>query len=55
MTDSPSNRLRRRLVVTGGAGLAAAGLGVFSRAALAQRTSIDLPVANGHRNLVAFP
>ena len=53
MTDLPRNRLRRRLVV--GGGIAAAGLGVFSRAAQAQRTSVDLPVVNGHRELVAFP
>ena len=55
MTHTPSNRLRRRLVVAGGAGLATAGLGAFSRAAYAQRTSIELPIANGQRNLVAFP
>ena len=56
MTDLPRNRLRRRLVVAGGAGIAAAvGLGAFSRAAQAQRTSVDLPVVNGHRNLVAYP
>ena len=53
MTDLPRNRLRRRLVV--GGGIAAAGLGAFSRAAQAQRTSVDLPVVNGHRELVAFP
>ncbi len=55
MTNAPNNRLRRRLVVAGAAGIAAAGLGAFSRAARAQRTGVDLPVANGHRNLVAFP
>jgi DMSO/TMAO reductase YedYZ molybdopterin-dependent catalytic subunit len=55
MTDSPSNRLRRRLVVAGGAGIAAAGLGAFSRPARAAAASVDLPVANGSRNLVAFP
>ena len=55
MTNSSSNRLRRRLVLAGGAGIATAGLGGFSRAALAQRTGVDLPIANGHRNLVAFP
>ena len=54
MTNFSSNRLRRRLVLAGGAGIAA-GLGGFSRAATAQRTSLDLPVVNGHRNLVAFP
>ena len=55
MTNIPSNRLRRRLLVAGGAGLAASSLGAFSRAALAQQAGVDLPVANGHRNLVAFP
>ena len=55
MTDSSRNRLRRRLVFAGGAGIATVGLGAFSRSARAQRTSVDLPIANGHRNLVAFP
>ena len=32
------------------------GLGTFgARGARARRASVDLPVANGHRNLVAFP
>ena len=52
MTDSSRNRLRRRLVFAGGAGIAAAGFGGIARAATA---SVDLPIANGHRNLVAFP
>jgi DMSO/TMAO reductase YedYZ molybdopterin-dependent catalytic subunit len=52
MTNSPANRLRRRLVVAGSAGLATSLLG---RAARAQGASIELPVANGHRELVAFP
>src|SRR5471030_197590 len=55
MTNPPSNRLRRRLVVAGGAGLATAGLGAFSRAARAAAATGELPIANGHRNLVAFP
>ena len=55
MTSSPYNRLRRRLLVAGGASLVAGGLGSLSRAARAQRASLDLPIANGHRNLVAFP
>ena len=50
MTDSPRNRLRRRLVVASAAGIA--GFGRASRAATA---SVDLPVVNGHRNLIAFP
>jgi sulfite dehydrogenase (cytochrome) subunit A len=56
MTDTPSNRLRRRLVVASGASIATAvGLGAFGRSALAQEAGVDLPVANGHRRLVAFP
>ncbi len=56
MTDTPRNRLRRRLVVASGAGIATAvGLGAFSRPARAQDASVDLPIANGHRRLVAFP
>lgn len=56
MTDSPSNRLRRRLVIAGGASIAAAaGLGVCSRSARAQSASVDLPIVNGRRRLVAFP
>jgi len=49
-----TNRLRRRLI-TGGAGLlAGASLGALARSALAQATT-ELPMVNGHRNLVAFP
>jgi sulfite dehydrogenase (cytochrome) subunit A len=56
MTNAPSNRLRRRLVVAGGAGLATSmGLGAFSRGARAAPATVELPIANGHRNLVAFP
>jgi DMSO/TMAO reductase YedYZ molybdopterin-dependent catalytic subunit len=50
-----TDRLRRRLL-TGGAGLLAAGsLGTLSRAVLAQTASIELPMVNGRRNLVAYP
>jgi len=50
-----TDRLRRRLL-TGGAGLlAAGGLGTLSRAVLAQTASIELPMVNGRRNLVAYP
>jgi sulfite dehydrogenase len=56
MTDSDStNRLRRRLVFGGAGLLAGVGLGGLSRAALAQAATVDLPIANGHRNVVAFP
>ncbi len=55
MTDSPRNRLRRRLVVASGAGIAAGiALGTSSRPARAQGASVDLPIANGRRNLVAY-
>lgn len=50
-----TNRLRRRLVTGGAAMLAGAGLGTLSRAALAQAATVDLPMVNGKRNLVAFP
>jgi sulfite dehydrogenase len=46
---------RRRLLAGGAGALAAAGLGSLSRTALAQAASIDLPMVNGHRHLVAFP
>ncbi len=54
MTNSPSSRLRRRLLVASGAGLVTGGLGTFG-GARAQGTEIDLPIVNGHRRLVAFP
>ena len=56
MTDLDSTRrLRRRLLTGGAAALAGAGLGVLGRSALAQATTIELPIANGRRNLAAFP
>jgi sulfite dehydrogenase len=56
MSDTETtNRLRRRLMTGGAAMLAGAGLGTFSRAALAQAASVELPMVNGRRNLVAFP
>jgi sulfite dehydrogenase (cytochrome) subunit A len=55
MTRDNTSRLRRRLVTGGAAALAGAGLGTLARSALAQATTIDLPIANGRRNLVAFP
>jgi DMSO/TMAO reductase YedYZ molybdopterin-dependent catalytic subunit len=55
MTNAPSNRLRRRLLAAGGAGIATAGWSRLARAASTAPTSLDLPIANGHRNLVAFP
>ena len=53
--DNATNRLRRRLIVGGAGALAASGLGVMSKAAFAQSTTVDLPFVNGRRNLVAFP
>jgi len=50
-----TNRLRRRLVAGGAAALAGAGLGAAARTALAQAAVTELPIANGRRNLVAFP
>jgi sulfite dehydrogenase len=49
-----TNLARRRLVAGGAAALAGAGLGAVGRTALAQ-SAVDLPIANGRRNLVAFP
>ena len=54
MRHDPIADHQRRRVLAGGAGvLAAAGLGLAGRAATAQ--AVDLPIANGHRNLVAYP
>jgi DMSO/TMAO reductase YedYZ molybdopterin-dependent catalytic subunit len=49
--NEESRRLRRRLLA-GGAGAMLASL---SRAAFGQAASVDLPIVNGKRNLVAFP
>jgi DMSO/TMAO reductase YedYZ molybdopterin-dependent catalytic subunit len=49
---SHPNPLRRRLVAGALAGL---GVGAWSRHALAQGASIELPFVNGRRNLVAYP
>lgn len=49
-----TNHVRRRLLAGGAGALAAAGLGTLSRAALAQAT-VELPIVNGHRKLVAYP
>jgi DMSO/TMAO reductase YedYZ molybdopterin-dependent catalytic subunit len=46
--QNPPNRLRRRLV-------AGTGLALLGRGALAQTATVDLPMVNGHRNLVAYP
>jgi sulfite dehydrogenase len=46
------NSMRRRLLA-GGAGVVA--LGSVGRLARAQPATVDLPMVNGHRNLVAYP
>jgi len=54
MSDN-TNHLRRRLLAGGAGALASAGLGALSRSAFAQAATIDLPLVNGRRNLVAYP
>jgi sulfite dehydrogenase len=54
MTE-PTNRLRRRLIAGGAGALAGAGLAALGRSAFAQTSSIDLPIANGHRVIETFP
>ena len=49
-----TDRLRRRLVAAG-AITGFAGLGGWTRSALAQAASVELPILNGRRQLVAFP
>ncbi len=56
MKDSGQiNPLRRRMIAAGAGLLAGAGLGVLSRSALAQGAGVELPFANGKRNVLAFP
>ena len=49
-----TDRLRRRLVAAG-AITGFAGLGGWTRSALAQAAGVELPILNGRRQLVAFP
>src|SRR5207247_7933059 len=49
--DDSLQRLRRRLL----AGSALAGLGITGTGCAAQPRTIELPLGNGSRNLVAFP
>ena len=49
-----SNPGRRRLIA-GGLGAAAAGVGPLGGLAFAQSGTVELPIANGSRKLVAFP
>ncbi len=50
-SQDPTNRLRRRLIAGGAGALATAAMG----RSFAQGASVDMPFANGHRSLVAFP
>ncbi|HET7526367.1 MAG TPA: molybdopterin-dependent oxidoreductase [Burkholderiaceae bacterium] len=50
---SPTHDSLRRRLLAGGAG--ALALGGLGRASSAQAAAIDLPLVNGHRNLVAYP
>jgi sulfite dehydrogenase len=54
MTDK-ANLLRRRLLAGGAGALTTAGLGALTRSAFAQAATYELPIANGRRNVVAFP
>jgi DMSO/TMAO reductase YedYZ molybdopterin-dependent catalytic subunit len=49
------NRVRRRLLTGGTYALALAGVQGLSRTASAQTRTVELPIANGRRNLVAYP
>ena len=54
--NRPLDLQRRRLLAGGAGALASATLGGWSAAALAQGAStVDLPLVNGRRSLVAFP
>lgn len=50
-----TNHVRRRLLAGSAGAVATATLGVLGRSAFAQATSVDLPLVNGRRNLVAYP
>ena len=54
-----TSRVRRRLMVGGAGFLAGAGMGALAGAAAAAAaaapTTVELPMANGRRNLVAYP
>ena len=53
---NPNTNPRRRRLLAGGAGaLASAALSGWSPLALAQTGSVELPMANGRRNMAVFP
>jgi sulfite dehydrogenase len=54
MTDHIS-RLRRRLIAGGAGALATASLSTLSRSAFGQAATVELPIANGKRNMAVFP
>ena len=49
--QEPASSLRRRLLAGGAGALASTVMG----RSFAQGASVEMPFANGHRNLVAFP
>ena len=55
MTYSPSNRLRRRLLVAGGAGLVTGGLGAFSRQRARNARASTCPSSTGTATWSPFP
>jgi len=61
VTSSGTDADRGMTIVSGpgqkraASALAAAGLSTLGRAAFAQTTTVELPIANGKRNVVAFP
>lgn len=54
MNDSP-HPLRRRLLASGAGALAVAGFDSFAASALAQATTVELPMTNGQRLLASYP
>jgi len=53
--DDSCNQMRRKLMISSAGLIAGAGLSTFTSKSVAQVGSIDLPITNGHRQLVAFP
>jgi sulfite dehydrogenase (cytochrome) subunit A len=50
-----TDHLRRRLLAGGAGALAAGSLATLGRSAFAQAASVELPMLNGRRTLVAYP
>ena len=53
--DDSFSHMRRKLMTSAASLIAGAGLSTFTSKSVAQVSSIDLPITNGHRQLVAFP